>query len=298
MPADVPWPAGPEPQPTHPDSPQSGTTPDGPQPWTTSDSPQPWTAPHHNGPRPWAAAHPWAATEAWEPPPGPPPVPPRGEPWAAGPPAGARRRLPLVPLVGGLAVLLVAGGASAAWALRADPPPPPPAAESTAEATTSPPAPPTTAPAPDDPPDPPGRVGVVAIAAVVTDGRAAVVAAVFDTHFAGINARDWEGAAAVFDPAGSVDPGNPQEVARWRRDLSTTTDTKIVLREVGDAVDGHAGPVVTARVTFRSEQSPGYGPRARPRERCTFWDVTYLLTPSPDGSYRILRGSGTSRPGW
>jgi hypothetical protein len=145
------------------------------------------------------------------------------------------------------------------------------------------------------PPDPstaepieplPTQVGLVTVAAEAVDARAVDVAAMFAAHFGAINGRDFDTAAAYFDPDGVVDPGDAAQVATFAEDVSTTTDSDLVLLAV---TDGAQPGQLLAHLTFRSEQAPGMGPRDRPDETCTRWDIVYEL--STTAGYRIVRGT-------
>jgi hypothetical protein len=128
-------------------------------------------------------------------------------------------------------------------------------------------------------------VGAVDISTVAGDPDTRAVAAVFDTYFAAINARDADRAVSVFDPARGTDAKS------FTHGVSTSHDTDV--RLLGIAV----GPPVTARVTLRSEQAPGFGPRARPDETCTRWDITYELGHPAAAVFLIERAvQATSTP--
>ncbi|WP_174536042.1 zinc ribbon domain-containing protein [Micromonospora chalcea] len=145
------------------------------------------------------------------------------------------------------------------------------------------------------PSESPAVVGLVTIETDVPDERATAVAGTFDTYFSAVNDRDFPSAAAMFDPAGDVlDPADEQAVQRFGRQLVTTRDSEVVLRSLTDAGPG----VVAAVVTFRSTQDPGYGPKSRPQETCTLWQVRYELSTTASGAYRILRSKSAvpSRP--
>jgi hypothetical protein len=141
----------------------------------------------------------------------------------------------------------------------------------------------------------PNRVGVVDTGAVAADPRAADIAAMFDQHFSGINSRDYPRAIAVYDPAGVIRPDDPGHRQRFVDGVSTTTDSDVRLLAVGP---GAGAPVAaTARLTFQSQQAPGYGPKDREGETCTRWDITYALTSPAERQYRILRATtATSDP--
>ncbi|MGX1615977.1 hypothetical protein ACWIF8_19055 [Micromonospora chalcea] len=205
-------------------------------------------------------------------------------------------------------VALVVGGVL--WATRDDGVGAPVIAEPSGQASpggTGDPAapatdPPATDPASADPteltPSPsesPTVVGLVTIEPDVADARATAVARTFDTYFGAVNDRDFPAAAAMFDPAGDVlDPADDGAVERFGRQLVTTRDSEVVLRSLTDAGPG----VVAAVVTFRSAQDPGYGPKNRPQETCTLWQVRYELSGTASGAYRILRSRSAvpSRP--
>ncbi|GIJ48931.1 hypothetical protein Val02_58170 [Virgisporangium aliadipatigenens] len=138
----------------------------------------------------------------------------------------------------------------------------------------------------------PARVGLVTITAGITHPGTVAVATTFDTFFAAVNNRDYDKALAQYDPTGVVNTNDRAQVDAFKQAVSTTFDSKIVLQSVADA-SGQAG-AVSARVTFQSQQQPGFGPKGREQETCTAWDVTYTLTQSTSGSYRILRSTATS----
>jgi hypothetical protein len=204
----------------------------------------------------------------------------------------APRRPALPVALAAAAVLLLAAGGGYLWA-GADR-----TGDDPATASASPPAaPPSTMEQRDLEPPPgtpePSQVGLVRVADTTGDWRGTTVAALFDAHFSSINNRDYATAASYFDPSGVVDPTDPTEVAAFGEDMSTTTDSDVTLWTVTEGPDG----AVLARVTFRSTQQPGYGPPGRSAETCTDWDVTYVLRPTTDGAYRIVRGTDVlSRP--
>jgi hypothetical protein len=140
-------------------------------------------------------------------------------------------------------------------------------------------------PDPTTPPTPnadTATIGLVDVSAVRADSRAADVGAVLNEYFTGINTRDMPRVLAVMDPSGVVNRDNPQQVERFRIDVSTTTDTNIVLHWVRD--DGVGG--VLAGVTFTSRQDAQYGPDG---EACTNWSLTYTLS----SQFLIVRTTGT-----
>jgi hypothetical protein len=154
---------------------------------------------------------------------------------------------------------------------------------------------PTTRPSPTPSPSPtgpPGRVGLVSITPGITHPATVAVATVFDTFFAAVNNRQYDRALAQYDPAGVVNRNDPKQVQAFKDAVSTTLDGEVVLHSV-DGASSPAGAVV-ARVTFQSQQSPGYGPKGREQETCTAWDATYTLTQSAPGTYLILRSTAAS----
>ena len=131
---------------------------------------------------------------------------------------------------------------------------------------------------------------LVRVADTVTDERAPRVAAMFETYFAGINAKDYQRVAEVLDPAGMVDPDDPEQMAAFSDGTATARDSRVVLRGLTDVGPG----VLRADVSFRSRQDAGDGPPGRLGETCTDWRVAYTV--STGAAYRILRGQGTSAP--
>lgn len=208
-------------------------------------------------------------------------------PSLAPPPPGDRRRwwVPVLLLV----VLLLAGGAIATVLLvdgnedRGTTANPQPTPTGVSSPTRTPPSPTVSAAPPR----------LVTTDPSVSDSRAAAVADMFEDYFTAINNRDYDRALEAYDPAGVINPGDARQAADFKQAISTTTDSQIVLRSVGPPASGRG--VLDARVTFRSNQQPGYGPRERPTETCTAWDVTYALS-QPAGEYKIVIGKATHAP--
>ncbi|GIE76152.1 hypothetical protein Aph02nite_21020 [Actinoplanes philippinensis] len=188
-------------------------------------------------------------------------------------PSGSRilPALPIAVLVGSLALAAVVGGPRLIGAER-------PRAEQPVRRDA--------APALENLP-----ANLVTVDPRVTHPRTVAVVAMLDTYFHGINQRDYRAVATVLDPAGDVDPGVPGELEAFAEGTSTSLDSDIVLVGLTDAAYGR----LRAEVSFRSEQKAGHGPPGRPRETCTLWQVTYLLTVHGDG-YRMLRGDGLDQP--
>jgi eukaryotic-like serine/threonine-protein kinase len=151
---------------------------------------------------------------------------------------------------------------------------------------------PTPAPTTEQPTANPTTVGVVDIAAVAGDPRATAVGRMFDTYFSAINAHDFATAVQVYDPSGSINPNDANQRQTFANGVSTTTDSAAAVQSIGP--NGSAVPV---RITFDSHQQAGYGPKGRPNETCTHWDVTYLLSSPSADQYKILKASkATNRP--
>jgi hypothetical protein len=137
----------------------------------------------------------------------------------------------------------------------------------------------------------PSVVGLVTLP-VGADGTATAVGRMFDRYFTSINNRDWDAALAVYDPAGSVVHADSFKERSWFIDsMTTTTDDDVVLQSVQPG-----GARVLARITFRSRQDAGFGPKDNVNETCTRWDDTYSLSGDATG-YRIYKkAKGTHAP--
>jgi hypothetical protein len=134
--------------------------------------------------------------------------------------------------------------------------------------------------------------GLVSIDSTVTDPRAPGVADVLATYFDGINRKDYDAVAGVLDPAGAIDPSKPSHMESLAEGTRSTHDSDIVLGSLTDAKVGR----LKAGVNFRSEQAPGDGPLRAPEETCTRWSLVYTITVTPDGTYLIRGGKGSSVP--
>jgi hypothetical protein len=120
------------------------------------------------------------------------------------------------------------------------------------------------------------------------DPRTPQVAWTLNEYFSGINARDIARTLAVMDPTGVVDRTDPRQVEKFRAEVSTTTDSNIVLHLI------RAESAYTlAGVTFTSRQEAGYGPNG---QTCTDWTLVYTLSATPQGTYAIVRSAGTPVP--
>jgi hypothetical protein len=131
---------------------------------------------------------------------------------------------------------------------------------------------------------------VVAIAPGITDGRADEVVAMLNVYFNGINAKDYPAVGTVLDPDGTTDPDDEDDMKELSDGTRSTKDSHATLTSLDDAGDG----LLSAEVTFRSNQRAGDGPQDRPAETCTQWDIVYTLT--HDGAYRIRQSDATSQP--
>jgi len=138
----------------------------------------------------------------------------------------------------------------------------------------------------------PPKVGLVDISAVAGDPRATAVATMFDTYFSAINDKNYDAAVQLYDPNGSINPNDPKQRQTFANGVSTTTDSAASVLSIGP--DGSTVPV---HITFESHQQAGYGPKGRPDETCTRWDVTYLLSSPSAGQYRIVKATKvTNKP--
>jgi hypothetical protein len=162
--------------------------------------------------------------------------------------------------------------------------------EPTADSTTD--APESTDTVTDEPTTASGAVGLVTIDPGLTDDRAGDIAAMFDVYFRGINNKDYDSVGSVLDPAGSIDPADPTQMADLAKGTRSTQDSTITLISLSDVADG----LLAAQVTFRSTQKPGDGPRGRTGETCTQWDIVYTISATSIPSYKIRRSRATSGP--
>ncbi len=121
-----------------------------------------------------------------------------------------------------------------------------------------------------------------------TDPRAADVARALDEYFTGINTHNYQRVSALLDPRNPLN--NPDSWNSFIQGVSTTTDSDIVLSNVSD---GGSEGSVAAYVTFRSTQSPGYGPADDTQETCTRWSLTFTLTEATAHQYKIVNSRGS-----
>ncbi|GGL95961.1 hypothetical protein GCM10010129_44780 [Streptomyces fumigatiscleroticus] len=118
---------------------------------------------------------------------------------------------------------------------------------------------------------------------VADDPEAEEVAAMFARFYGAVNNGDYDTALDLYDPATSaVDVDSAESRAEWVEVMSTTQDSDVVLGALRSS-----GEHTLATLSFRSRQSPGYGPAGRPGDTCDDWTVTYQLTRT-DG-YRIYK---------
>ncbi|WP_344616252.1 hypothetical protein [Dactylosporangium salmoneum] len=257
--------------------------------------------------QPLAPAEPGAAPTHW------PAEAPGGAPaqWAPVPPAAPRHPVWIFPAV--VAVVLLLAGGTIAFVLRdrwlpgaSDPSTAAPAGPTATPATSGPgggpasvsPTPtanPTSATPTQGPPTLPANVGSVRLDPSLDPVQAPAVAGIFDRYFTAVNARNAGAALGVMDPGGSINQGDASAVKKFSDGISTSTDDDILLLVLGPDPTGKG--LLQARVTFRSRQDPGKGPKGRESETCTRWDVTYSLTQPGGGEYRIWGSTGAgSRP--
>jgi len=105
-----------------------------------------------------------------------------------------------------------------------------------------------------------------------------------------VNTGDWDAARAAVTPAFS------KRVLRnetyWVNVYSTTYDDDFGL--VKATVDGTRADV---RLTFRSQQDPGFGPTGAVNVTCLRWELVYHLR-YVDGGWLIDSANTTASPGW
>jgi len=135
--------------------------------------------------------------------------------------------------------------------------------------------------------DAPGRAEAPGATAdysqVVDKPEADEVATLFARFYGAVNERDYDKAMTYYDPASNVvDTGSAASREEWRRAMSTTQETDIVLSALSVS-----GPHTLATVSFTSHQDAGYGPASQPDDTCDEWTVTYHLTHTK--GYRILK---------
>jgi hypothetical protein len=211
--------------------------------------------------------------------------------------APAVRRVPwlVVTLVVAAALLLGVGSGAVAVHLNGRPDPDPGTTAATGSAIptttattrTAVPTPTYAAPTYTAPPTPPPAstmIGIVDVTKVRADTRAQTVGTVLNEYFSGINDRDIARTLAVMDPAGVVNRNDPRQVEKFRADVSTTTDTDIVVHWIR-AYDTTGGTL--AGVTFTSRQDARYGPDG---QTCTHWSLTYILS----SQFQIVRTTSTN----
>ncbi len=105
----------------------------------------------------------------------------------------------------------------------------------------------------------------------------------FAGFYGAINAGKYDTALRHYDPATTaVDLGSARGRREWKRLMSTTKDSRLVLRSLDTS-----GDYTLATLSFRSHQSAGLGPGDAPDSTCEDWRVTYQLTHT-DG-YRIYK---------
>jgi hypothetical protein len=135
--------------------------------------------------------------------------------------------------------------------------------------------------------DQPLVVGIIDLSAVSADSRAPEIGRVLNAYFSGINQRDWSRVLSVVDSQ-VVDSSDPDQVAKFQQDLSTTNDSNVIVRSIQSSPDSPSG--ISATVTFQSTQDPRLGPDG---QACTLWNLEYLFSGAPGASLYVhgTRGS-------
>jgi eukaryotic-like serine/threonine-protein kinase len=150
-----------------------------------------------------------------------------------------------------------------------------------------PPSPGTAGPAPAADQQVTRRIGIVHVRRrIANNQQATAVAEIFNTYFSSINRHAYRRALSVFDPSGQIDPHDPAALRAFSSGVSTTRDSDVVLARIKPDNGTLAS---RAEVRFRSRQAAGYGPGDIPDARCVRWNITYELTRTPAGQYRIYR---------
>jgi hypothetical protein len=133
----------------------------------------------------------------------------------------------------------------------------------------------------------PSVVGIVDLSAVSSDSRAPEIGAVLNGYFSGINQQDWSRAMSVLDPQ-VVDSSDPNQVAGFEHDLSTTNESNVVVKSIHSTSDAPSG--ISAMVTFQSNQNPSLGPNG---QSCTLWNLEYLFSGDERTSFLIYKTRGS-----
>jgi hypothetical protein len=144
-----------------------------------------------------------------------------------------------------------------------------------------------TGPSPGSSSGQPLVVGIVDMSAVSADPRAPEIGRVLNDYFSGINQRDWTQVLSVLD-SHVVDSSDPNQVARYEHDLSTTNESNVVVTSIQSAPD--APSQISAMVTFQSNQDPSLGPDG---QGCTLWNLEYLFSGTQVSSLYIYKTRGS-----
>ncbi|MFD0634060.1 hypothetical protein ACFQ9X_23400 [Catenulispora yoronensis] len=86
-----------------------------------------------------------------------------------------------------------------------------------------------------------------------------------------------------------MNPNDAQQRASFKKSESTSTDDQGLLKTLSPT---GTGPVTTAEITFRSQQSAGFGPGDNPNQTCSIWTLTYTLSYA-DNKYLIKSATGS-----
>ncbi|HEY8788906.1 MAG TPA: serine protease [Actinopolymorphaceae bacterium] len=105
-----------------------------------------------------------------------------------------------------------------------------------------------------------------------------------------VNTGDWDAATALVTPAFAKRVLRNQTY--WVKVYSTTYDDDFGL--VHASVDGSKADV---RLTFRSQQDPGFGPTGAVNATCLRWELVYHLRYG-DSGWQIDSADTVGNPGW
>lgn len=105
-----------------------------------------------------------------------------------------------------------------------------------------------------------------------------------------VNTGDWDAARAAVTPAFAK--RNLLGEKAWVKAYATTYDDDFGLVDAG--VDGTKADV---RLSFRSQQDPGYGPTGATNATCLRWELVYHLQYRGEG-WQIDSAKTVDKPGW
>jgi len=114
---------------------------------------------------------------------------------------------------------------------------------------------------------------------VSQDPQAGPVEQTMSAYFQGVDAQDYPGAYAVYDPAEQA----KFDESGWAQGDSTTQDTGVIVRALSGNPDGS----VDATVAFVSHQQAAYA--WNKQDLCDDWTLVYHLLPAVSGAVTPLQ---------